>query len=203
MAMSFAKSLLAYAVALAVGGTLQAQNDTFAEGVRLLRLGKNQEALDKFREVLGKNPSNEEALELYRKTDQQIWYMLLTEKGEIQQIAASIMERANVEQHHGDLGRLRRLQRGGAVGTLDGGQTLVAQGEGQLFAHRALVVDDQDHGHAFLHAAMLPRARRKPGARGDHGMAEQDRPGRPAAQHLGPRVCSYQRLARMPGACNP
>jgi len=98
MAMSFAKSLLAYAVALAVGGTLQAQNDTFVEGVRLLRLGKAQEALDKFREVLAKNPSNEEALKLYRDTDQQIWYMLLTEKGEIQQIAASIMERANVEQ---------------------------------------------------------------------------------------------------------
>ncbi|GAB4148488.1 MAG: hypothetical protein Fur0037_16810 [Planctomycetota bacterium] len=97
MANAFGKSLLAYAVAFAVGGTVLAQ-DPFQDGVKLLRLGQKQEALAKFQEALKADPSNEEALQLYRSVNQDVWMMLLAEKGEIQQIAASILQRAKVQQ---------------------------------------------------------------------------------------------------------
>lgn len=97
MANAFGKSLLAYAVAFVVGGTVLAQ-DPFQDGVKLLRLGQKQEALEKFREALKADPSNEDAMQLYRSVDQDVWMMLLAEKGEIQQIAASILERAKLER---------------------------------------------------------------------------------------------------------
>lgn len=97
MASSFAKSLLAFAVAVVVGGVARAQDD-FQEGVKLLRLGKPEEALQKFQAVLGKNLSDEQALQLYRETEQDVWIMLLNQQGEIQKIAQSILERAKLEK---------------------------------------------------------------------------------------------------------
>jgi HEAT repeat protein len=97
MASSFAKSLLASVVALVVAGGAVAQ-DRFQEGVKFLRLGENEEALEAFRDVLKGDPSNAEAMELYRSISQDEWYMLLTQKGEIGKIAQSIMERAKLEK---------------------------------------------------------------------------------------------------------
>ncbi len=98
MASTFAKSLLAFAVAVVVGGVGRAQDEAFAEGVKHLRLGQSAEALAKFQEVLAKDPSNEQALQLYRSVEQDVWVMLLNEKGEIQKIAQSILERAKLEK---------------------------------------------------------------------------------------------------------
>jgi HEAT repeat protein len=101
----FGKSLLAYVVALVVGGSALAQNP-LQEGVTLLRLGgkdaaeikaNKEKALLKFQEALKGDPSNEQALALYRSVDQDVWFMLLSEGGEIQKIAASILERAKME----------------------------------------------------------------------------------------------------------
>jgi HEAT repeat protein len=101
MASSLAQSLLAAVVAAVVAGTTVAQDPNFLEGVKLYRLGGKEnldKALEKFQDVLKKDPSNEEALKLYQSISQDEWFMLLGDKGEIQKIAASILERAKLEQ---------------------------------------------------------------------------------------------------------
>ena len=97
MACSFPQSLLAAAVAVVVGGSVLAQDTPLQEAVTLLRLNKKEEAVAKLREILTADPSNVEALAYYQSVSQDEWYMLMTSKGEIQQIAQSILERAKVE----------------------------------------------------------------------------------------------------------
>jgi len=96
MARSFHKSLLAAVVALVVGGSAIAQETPLQEAVKLLRLNKNDEAVEKLREIIQADPSNEEAHELYQSVSQDEWYMLMISEGEIQKIARSILERAKV-----------------------------------------------------------------------------------------------------------
>jgi HEAT repeat protein len=98
MARSFHQSLLAAAVALVVGGSAIAQGSPLQEAVTLLRLNKKDEALEKLREILTADPSNEEAHNYYMSVSQDEWYLLMTEQGEIQQIARSILDRAKVQQ---------------------------------------------------------------------------------------------------------
>lgn len=93
MARSFHQSLLAAVVALVVGGTALAQNP-LQDAVTLLRVNKKEEAVAKLQEILSGDPSNEEAHDLYSSVSQDEWFMLMTEKGEIQKIARSILERA-------------------------------------------------------------------------------------------------------------
>lgn len=97
MARSFQQSLLAAAVAVVVGGSALAQDTALREAVNMLRLGKSEEAVTKLREILSADPSNVDALSLYQSVSQDEWYLLMTTKGEIQQIAQSILERAKVE----------------------------------------------------------------------------------------------------------
>jgi hypothetical protein len=97
MARSFQQSLLAAAVALVVGGSVLAQDTSLQEAVTLLRLGKSEEAVAKLHEILAADPSNEAALSLYQSVSQDEWYLLMTTKGEIQQVAQSILARAKVE----------------------------------------------------------------------------------------------------------
>ena len=97
MASSLAKTLLASVVAAIVAGSAMAQ-DPFQDGVKLLRLGKKDEALVAFQGILKSDPSNAEAMRLYSSIGQDEWYMLLSEQGEIQKIAASILERAKLER---------------------------------------------------------------------------------------------------------
>ncbi|MCK5941719.1 MAG: hypothetical protein KAI24_07115 [Planctomycetes bacterium] len=93
MARSFHQSLLAAVVALVVGGSALAQNQ-LQEAVTLLRVNKKDEAVALLQGILSGDPSNEEAHELYRSVSQDEWFMLMTEKGEVQKIARSILERA-------------------------------------------------------------------------------------------------------------
>ncbi|MBX3461590.1 MAG: HEAT repeat domain-containing protein [Planctomycetes bacterium] len=97
MARSFPQFLLAAAVAAVVGGSVRAQDTPLQEAVTLLRLSKSDEAVAKLREILASDPSNTEALKLYQSVSQDEWYMLMTTRGEVQQIAQSILERARVE----------------------------------------------------------------------------------------------------------
>ena len=98
MARSFPQSLLAAAVAVVVGGSVLAQGTSLQEASKALRLGQKEEAVTKLREILSADPSNADALALYQSISQDEWYMLMTEKGEIQQIAQSILERAKTER---------------------------------------------------------------------------------------------------------
>src|SRR5262245_39729652 len=97
MVRSFPHSLLAAAVAIVVGGSALAQNTPLQEAVILLRLNKQDEAVQKLREILTSDPSNTDALKLYESVTQDEWYLLMTTKGEVQQIAQSILDRAKVE----------------------------------------------------------------------------------------------------------
>ncbi len=103
MARSFSQSLLAAAVAVVVGGSALAQGTSLQDAVTLLRLNKKDEAVAKLREILASDPSNADALSLYRSVSQDEWYLLMTHKNEsgeasdIQKIAQSILERAKVE----------------------------------------------------------------------------------------------------------
>ena len=94
MVRSFSHSLLAAAVAIVVGGSALAQNTPLQEAVILLRLNKQDEAVQKLREILTSDPSNTDALKLYESVTQDEWYLLMTTKGEVQQIAQSILDRA-------------------------------------------------------------------------------------------------------------
>lgn len=97
MARSFSQSLLAAAVAVVVAGGALAQNNPLQEAVNLLRLNKPDEAKAKLRDILKADPSNADALNMYQSVSQDEWYLLMTSKGEIQQIAQSILDRAKVE----------------------------------------------------------------------------------------------------------
>ena len=96
MARSFSQFLLAAAVAAVVGGSALAQT-SLQEAVTLLRVNKQAEGITKLREILAADPSNADALALYKSVSQDEWYMLMTSKGEISQIAQSLLDRAKVD----------------------------------------------------------------------------------------------------------
>jgi|GEM_PF-2651067 len=93
MARPFHQSLLAAAVAFVVGGAVSAQN-ALQDAVNLLRINKKDEATAALQDILSGDPSSEEAHALYSSVSQDEWYMLMTEAGDIQKIARSILERA-------------------------------------------------------------------------------------------------------------
>ncbi len=103
MARSLTQSLLAAAVAVVLGGSALAQATPLQEAVTLLRLNKTDEALAKLREIITADPSNADALAMYRSVSQDEWYLLMThrdangEASDIQKIAQSILDRAKVE----------------------------------------------------------------------------------------------------------
>lgn len=80
---------------LAVASTNDAQ-DSFNEGVELLRQGNDAGALDKFAEALAEDMSNEEAYELWKSTDHDIWVDLLVKEGQFELIAKRFMSRAEL-----------------------------------------------------------------------------------------------------------
>lgn len=97
MARSFHQSLLAAAVALVVGGSALAQN-SLQDAVNMLRLDQKAEAVQKLKEIIQSDPSNEAAHDLYKSISQDEWYLLMTEQGEVSQIARSILARAKTTQ---------------------------------------------------------------------------------------------------------
>jgi len=100
MAHVFGKTLLGLVAASLAGGSLAAQDpeSTFAEGVKALRLGNREEALAKFQEVLSADPSHEQAFEIWRKTDQDMWRWLMLEQGDIEKVAKEIQSRARLKR---------------------------------------------------------------------------------------------------------
>ena len=110
MVIPFGRTLFGLFAALVVSSIASAQDAEFEEAVKLLRMGQNDEALEKLREVVQLDPTNEDALRLYRNTDQDIWYMLVLHEGEIGQIAQSLLERAKMQRR--ELSRDEATMRG-------------------------------------------------------------------------------------------
>lgn len=104
MARSLSQSLLAVAVAAVVGGAALAQDTPLQEAATLLRLNMKEEATAKLREILAGDPSNADAMQMYRSISQDEWFLLMTQKdadgnpSEIQKIAIAILDRAKAEK---------------------------------------------------------------------------------------------------------
>lgn len=100
MANVFGKTLLGLVAASLAAGSLAAQDpeSTFSEGVKALRLGNREEALAKFQQVLAADPSHEQAFEIWRKTDQDMWRWLMLEQGDIEKVAKEIQSRARLRR---------------------------------------------------------------------------------------------------------
>ncbi|MCB9891773.1 MAG: HEAT repeat domain-containing protein [Planctomycetes bacterium] len=100
MVHGFGRSLLVFSTSLLFSATsLLAQDakEAFQEGVRLLRLNQNEEALVKFREAVSANPSNEEAYQLWKDTQSRVWAAMM-EKDEFANIATHFLRLAQLER---------------------------------------------------------------------------------------------------------
>ena len=99
MAHAFGKTLLSVAAAFVAATSLGAQEkSTFAKAVHEQRLGNAEAAKGLFAQVLSEDPSNAEALALYRATSEDVWEMLLTNDDEqVRKIAQLLLDRAKAE----------------------------------------------------------------------------------------------------------
>lgn len=100
MVHGFGRSLLVFSTALLFSASslfAQDASDSFKEGVRLLRLGQNSEALAKFQEAVAANPSNEEAYELWKTTQSRVWAAMM-EKDDLAKVATHFLRLAQLER---------------------------------------------------------------------------------------------------------
>jgi HEAT repeat protein len=101
MVHGFGRSLFALSAAALFGvSSVHAQDaqDSFKEGVRLLRLGKEDAALKKFQAALAADPSNEEAFTLWKDLDYTVWAQMMAKKGDFAKIARHFLSLATVER---------------------------------------------------------------------------------------------------------
>ncbi len=101
MVHGFGRSLFALSAAALFGvSSVHAQDaqDSFKEGVRLLRLGKEDAALKKFQAALAADPSNEEAYALWKDLDYTVWAQMMAKKGDFAKIARHFLSLATVER---------------------------------------------------------------------------------------------------------
>ena len=102
MGIGFGRSLIASALLLGLSaGALAAQDqvqDLFKEGVRLMRQGRDKEALEKFRAVLKQDPTNDVVYNLWRRTEESVWARMLLKRGEFEKVAKALISKAAVER---------------------------------------------------------------------------------------------------------
>ncbi len=65
--------------------------DLFKQGVALLNAHKDAEALKAFQMVLAKDPTHEQAYQLWKTTDHQVWLDILTKQGDFELVAKRLM----------------------------------------------------------------------------------------------------------------
>lgn len=80
----------------------------FDQGVDLLARGRDAEALEAFKKVLAADPSHEEAWEMFRRTEHQVWLDILTKQGEFELVGRRLMGLAA-------MGRLERRDDADAI----------------------------------------------------------------------------------------
>lgn len=87
--------------------------DTFNEGIDLLRRGRQEEALTAFQKVLAMDLSNDEAYELWRNTDAEIWLEMLSQEGDLNLVTKRLMSmaKAQVNERRDDADAIRELLR--------------------------------------------------------------------------------------------
>lgn len=72
--------------------------DTFDEGIQLLRRGRDEEALHKFQSVLAMDLSNDEAYSLFKDTEASIWLEMLTADGDMETVTRRLMSMAKLRR---------------------------------------------------------------------------------------------------------
>jgi len=82
-------------VALAAPAPQDAQA-LFEDGVALLKRGRDDEALVRFKQVLASEPSHQEAYELFKSTDHEIWLQMLVAEGDMQLVALRLTGLAEI-----------------------------------------------------------------------------------------------------------
>jgi len=70
--------------------------DAFQEGVEAMRQGDDATALSKFTEALAEDMSNEEAYELWKATDHEVWVDMLVKEEQFELIAKRIISKATL-----------------------------------------------------------------------------------------------------------
>ena len=97
--------------ALAAPALAQGLEETFNEGVNLLKRGQDSEALRKFQECLAMDPGHDAAYELFQSTEHEIWIDLLVEGGDYELVAKRLMTLASVgrKQRRNDPDAIRAL----------------------------------------------------------------------------------------------
>lgn len=88
-------------------------SDLFNQGVELLRRGHDDEALQAFKQVLAKNPTHDQAYELWKNIDADTWLDIMSKGGEFELVAKRL-------QRLGTLGRAERKNDAEAIKDLLG-----------------------------------------------------------------------------------
>ena len=107
----------------------------FKDGVEFLRRGNDAAALNKFTTVLAADPSHEQAYELWKSTDHQIWLDLLVKGGQYELVAKRLMGLAELSRNE------RRDDKEAIRELLDG-----VESDDVLVRRRALVELSANHG---------------------------------------------------------
>lgn len=64
---------------------------TFDQGVDLLKRGRDEEALRAFEAVLAADPTNEQAFELFQRTEYDVWLQILSKQGDFEIVGRRLM----------------------------------------------------------------------------------------------------------------
>lgn len=117
-------------------------SDTFDMGVEMLRRGRTEEALAAFQKVLAMDLSNEEAYELWKRTDAEIWLDMMSEQGEMELVAKRLMSlaKARTVEHRDDAQAIR-----GLIQQINGDDALA-----RLLATRTLAADHGEYAVQYM-----------------------------------------------------
>lgn len=97
--------------ALTLSASAQDVQELFNQGVAALMKGEDDAALTYFQKVLAAQPSHEQAYELWRSTEHQVWLDILVKKGEFELVGKRLMALA-------EMGRAERKNDGDAIKAL-------------------------------------------------------------------------------------
>ena len=175
MAKLFGKTLLSLVAACVAHGVTLAQDveTTFREAVRLVRISKAQEGLEKLRELLKSEPDHDAALALVRDTDPAVWQLLLNEGGEFEQITRHLMSL-------GTIARKQMSRDDAAIRTLIGSAL-----SGDSSARRKAAMQlAADHGEFAVPALLETLGNSDAGKEADYATVALFQIGRPAVMPL-------------------